>query len=232
VLNGQGVVFDGPYTPEHWAARPDLFTAYTYQPETAAALLDGAGWTGGGVRTREGSPLSLRLLALDQADHRAVAEEIARQWAAAGVEVQVVTAPGIDALRKALSERAYDVALVEIATPNDPDLYDFWSQEAMVRGQNFAGWNNRRASEALEAGRQVFPEGERVPYYEAFQRQFDADLPALTLYQHVSSYVLRDDVQQAEVGLVWHPRDRYQSLPAWFLNYRDVTVSCPPGEAS
>lgn len=232
VLNGQGIVFDGPYPPKHWAARPDLFTAYTYQPETAAALLDGAGWSGEGVRSREGTPLSLRLLALDQADHRAVAEEIARQWAAAGVDVQIVPAPGIDALRKSLSERAYDVALVEIAAPDDPDLYDFWSQEAMVRGQNFAGWNNRRASEALEAGRQVFPEGERAPYYEAFQRQFDADLPALTLYQHVSSYILRDDVQQAEVGLVWHPRDRYQSLPSWFLNYRDVTVSCPSGEAN
>lgn len=97
----------------------------------------------------------------------------------------------------------------------------------MVRGQNFAGWNNRRASEALEAGRQVFPQGERVPYYEAFQRQFDADLPQLTLYQHVSSYLLRDDVQQAEVGLVQRPRDRYESFPAWFLNYRDVAVSCP-----
>ena len=34
---------------------------------------------------------------------------------------------------------------VEIAPPSDPDLYDFWSQEAMVRGQNFPGWNNRRA---------------------------------------------------------------------------------------
>lgn len=232
VLSGQGVVFDGPYTPEHWAARPDLLTAYAYQPDTAAALLDGAGWTGGGVRMREGAPLRLRLLALDQADHRAVAEEIGRQWAAAGVEVQIVSAPDVDALRKTLSERGYDVALVEIAAPNDPDLYDFWSQEAMVRGQNFAGWNNRRASEALEAGRQLFPQSERAPHYEAFQRQFDADLPALTLYQHVASYLLRDDVQQAEVGLIWRPRDRYESFPTWFLNYRDVAVSCPADGSS
>lgn len=227
VLNGQGVVFDGPYTPEHWAARPDLLTAYSRQPDRATALLDGAGWTGPGVRTREGVPLRLRLLVPDQADYRAVAEEISRQWATVGVEAQIVPAADADALRKTLSERSYDVALVEIAAPNDPDLYDFWSQEAMVRGQNFAGWNNRRASEALEAGRQVFPQGERVPYYEAFQRQFDADLPQLTLYQHVSSYLLRDDVQQAEVGLVQRPRDRYESFPAWFLNYRDVAVSCP-----
>ncbi len=119
------------------------------------------------------------------------------------------------------------MALVEIAPPNDPDLYDFWSQEAMIRGQNFSGWNNRRASEALEAGRQIFTQGERAAYYEAFLRQFDTDLPALTLYQHVDTYVMSEAVKEAEIGLVWEPRDRYQSLPAWFLNYRDVTVSCP-----
>lgn len=227
VLNGQGIEFDGPYLPDHWAARPDQLTAYTYQPETAAALLDGAGWVGAGVRAREGTPLTLRLLALDRADHRGLAEEIARQWGAIGIEAQVTLVADVNALRQTLSERNFDIALVEITPPNDPDLYDFWSQEATVRGQNFGGWNNRRASEALEAGRQIYPQAERAPYYEAFQRQFDGDLPALTLYQHVDAYVLRDDVQGAEIGLVWQPRDRFQSLAAWFLNYRDVAVSCP-----
>lgn len=231
VLNGQGIVFDGPYLPDHWAARPDQLAAYTYQPETAAALLDGAGWVGSGVRSREGSSLAFRLLALDLPEHRALAEEIARQWAAVGIEAQLTLVSGVDALRQTLSERNFDIALVEVTPPNDPDLYDFWSQEATVRGQNFGGWNNRRASEALEAGRQIYPQAERIPFYEAFQRQFDGDLPALTLYQHVDAYLLRDDVQGAEIGLVWHPRDRFQSLAAWFLNYRDVAVSCPPGSS-
>jgi peptide/nickel transport system substrate-binding protein len=67
VLNGQGVEFEGPYLPNMWAYRPDLMTAYSYQPETAAALLDTAGWiSSGGVRAREGTALTLRLAALDQ----------------------------------------------------------------------------------------------------------------------------------------------------------------------
>lgn len=102
----------------------------------------------------------------------------------------------------------------------------------MIRGQNFGGWNNRRASEALEAGRQLFPPAERAPYYEAFLRQFDADLPALTLYQHVAIYMLSDSVNQAEIGRVWEPRDRYRTFPAWFLNYRDITVGCPADDAN
>lgn len=232
VLNGQGIAFEGPYLPDHWAARPDQLTAYTHQPETAAALLDGAGWVGGGIRAREGVALTLRLLALDRAEHRGLAEEIARQWQANGIDAQLTLVPDVDALRQTLSERNFDIALVEITPPDDPDLYDFWSQEATVRGQNFGGWNNRRASEALEVGRQIFPPAERAPYYEAFQRQFDGDLPALTLFQHVDAYVLRDDVQGAEIGLVWQPRDRFQTMAAWFLNYRDVAVSCPTEAAN
>jgi ABC-type transport system substrate-binding protein len=161
-----------------------------------------------------------------------VAEEIARQWADIGVEAQVTLLADIDALRQVLGERNFDVALIEVAPPDDPDLYDFWSQEAMVRGQNFAAWNNRRASEALEAARQLYPRDERAPYYEAFLRQFDSDLPALTLYQHVITYALSDDVQQAEIGRIDRPRDRYHNLPSWFLNYRDVTVSCAGEVAS
>ncbi len=230
VLHGQGVVFEGPYLPDMWFARPDLMTRYSFQPETAAGLLDAAGWlrADDGVRAREGVPLTLRLLALDRPEQRAVADEVARQWGELGVDVQVTTAHDLVALHDALTSRTFDAALLEILPPADPDLYDFWSQEAMVRGQNFAGWNNRRASEALEAARQVLDQAGRAPYYEAFLRQFDGDLPALTLYQHVNVYVLAGHVQQAEIGNVWTARDRYATFSQWFLNFRDVTVSCSP----
>jgi len=227
VLSGQGVVFEGPFLPGTWAARPDLMTAYTFQPETAAALLDTAGWTfGDGMRFREGAPLSLRLVALDQPEQRAVAEAIVEQWAALGIDAQLTLLPDLPALNAALTERAFDAVLLDIAPPADPDLYDFWSQEAIVRGHNYGGWNNRRASEALEAARQLLSPGERAVYYEAFLRQFDADLPALTLYQHVTSYALSDQVQQAEIGRLGRPRDRFATLPAWFLSFREIAVSC------
>ena len=227
VLSGQGVVFEGPFLPGTWAARPDLMTAYTFQPETAAALLDTAGWTfGDGMRFREGAPLSLRLVALDQPEQRAVAEAIVEQWAALGIDAQLTLLPDLPALNTALTERAFDAVLLDIALPADPDLYDFWSQEAIVRGHNYGGWNNRRASEALEAARQLLLPGERSVYYEAFLRQFDADLPALTLYQHVTSYALSDQVQQAEIGRLGRPRDRFATLPAWFLSFREIAVSC------
>jgi len=232
ILNGQGISFEGPYLPDNWAARPDLMTAYSHQPETAGRLLDSTGWVGAGTRIREGVPLVLKFVVLDSPEQRAIAGEIVNQLSRIGIEARTTFTADAASLREIMAERQFDMALVEVAPPNDPDLYDFWSQEAIVRGHNYSGWNNRRASEALENGRQIIPQGERAAYYEAFLRQFDADLPALTLYQHVDTYVLSDTVKGVEIGRVWEPRDRYQSLSAWFLNYRDVTVSCPQGEAN
>lgn len=228
-LNGQGVEFEGPYIPDSWAARPALMTTYLYQPETAAALLDGIGLMIGasGLRETEGEPLALRLLSPALPDQQSIADDLASQWQAAGIDVAVEYTNDIAEFREALRNREFDIALTEILAPDDPDLYDFWSQEAIIRGQNYGGWNNRRASEALEAGRQLYPREERAPYYESFLRQFDSDLPALTLYQNVDVYALKKEVQQAEIGRVWSPRDRFQSFANWFLNYRDVPVSCP-----
>jgi peptide/nickel transport system substrate-binding protein len=247
VLNGQGLPLEGPYLPTSWAYNPNLLTVFNYDPATAAALLDSIGWSvaeGGSIRQREGTPLHVRLLAINDPTQAALAQAIAAQWASVGVETQVSLTSGLDELRQALSSRAFDVALVDIAPPGDPDLYDFWSQEAIIRGQNYAGWNNRRASEALESGRQQWAVADRRPAYDNFLRSYDSDLPALTLFQHVYTYGLSEEVQQvsgsggdvqpAEIGLIIHPRDRYKTFADWFLFYRDVTVGCPaetPGSA-
>ena len=84
-----------------------------------------------------------------------------------GIDAQLTLAADLAELQQLLGSRSFDAALLEIAPSADPDLYDFWSQEAIVRGQNYAAWNNRRASEALEAARQTLPQNERTVYYEA-----------------------------------------------------------------
>lgn len=236
-LNGQGLVFNGPYLPGNWAYNPAISSPRAYDPGTAASLLDTAGWSfpaGESIRQKDGQPLRLRLAALDTPVARAVSANISQQWAALGIEVDVTLAADVVELRQLLAEGAYDVALLSFTPPGDPDLYDFWSQEAIVRGQNYTGWNNRRASEALEQARQIWEMAERRPLYDTFLRFFDQDLPAFTLYQDVYTYALSPAVHQAEIGLINRPRDRYKTLADWFLLFRDVTVACPletaPGE--
>jgi peptide/nickel transport system substrate-binding protein len=235
-LNGQGLPLEGPYLPTSWAYNPGLLTHYTYQPGTADTLFAEGGWTfagEGGLRQREGITLTLRLLVPDAPLRVRLAETIVEQWQAAGVEGRVEAVPAAELLDR-LAQRQFEVALVEVEPLGDPDLYDFWSQEAIIRGQNYAGWNSQRPSEALEAARQLWNVDERRPYYDAFLRFFEADLPALTLYQHIYTYALSDSVKSeqsahglAEVGRIDEPRERYATLGEWFLLYRDVFVSCP-----
>jgi peptide/nickel transport system substrate-binding protein len=231
-LNGQALPLEGPYLPNSWAYNATPLTMYSYQPVTATTLLDAAGWPAlAGVRQNEEETLSLRLLTLANPTYEAIASNLMAQWAALGIEVELLTAVDLSQLRTILNERAYDVALVEINPPGDPDLYDFWSQEAMISGQNYAGWNNRRASEALEAARQTWPVAERRPFYDTFLRLYDTDLPALTLFQHVYTFAVNGSVNGVTIGRIDSPRDRYQTFADWFMLYQDVTVACPAESA-
>jgi peptide/nickel transport system substrate-binding protein len=235
VLAGQAILFEGPYLPSSWAYNPSALTTYTHDPITATARLDAAGWTlaeGQTVRQNGDTPLTIRLLTLDTEPYRSLATAIQEQWTAVNVSTTISTTATTTALREALAAGQFEAALVDISPPVDPDLYDFWSQEAMVRGQNYAQWNNRRASEALESGRQLWHEDERRPYYDTFLRLFDSSLPALTLFQHTTTYALSSSVNEAEIGYLATPRDRYATFANWFLLYRDVTISCPPPPAS
>lgn len=229
-LNGQGLVMDGPYLPTSWAYNADALTHYNYDPITATARLDGQGWTlteGQPIRQKEGQPLTLRLITLQREPFTTLAQALADQWAQLGIETAITEAPDVAALRELLAAGEFDLALVDITPPGDPDLYDFWSQEAIIRGQNYSGWNNRRASEALEAARQLWSVDERRPYYDSFLRLYSNELPALSLFQYVTSYGLSEAVNLADIGYISQPRDRYTTFADWFLLYRDITVSCP-----
>lgn len=234
-LNGQGVPLTGPYLPDSWAYDQALFAAAGVNAANSDELLNSAGWPlpeGSTVRQREGESFQLRLLTLNNEVQQRLAQEVVAQWANLGVMVMVETAVSSTDLREKLAARDFDVALVDITPAIDPDLYDFWSQEAIIRGQNYGAWNNRRASEALEAGRQTWGMGERRPFYNTFLSIYADQVPAITLYQHVYTYALSSEVNQAEVGPIYEPRDRYQTFANWFLLYRDVTISCPTEENS
>lgn len=228
VLHGQGITFDGPYPPQSWAYNPNTLSLWPHNPLSATLALQEAGASlpeGETVYQWEEKPLILRLLVPDAPAWQGMAQALQTQWGQLGIgsELQVVPVAG---WREALSARGYDVALTEIRPIYDPDLYDFYSQRAIMVGQNYGGWNNRKVSEALEEGRQLWPEAERYPYYDLVSAEFSAELPALPLYQFVTSYAVRQGLEGVEIGRVAFPVDRYRTLPRWVLQYQTVPTTC------
>ena len=87
-LYGFGTVADGPVSPDHpWYEAPP---SVGYDPVAAARLLDDLGWlrVGDGVRTKDGSALSFRLLTVGTGDN-ALEQMIQAQFRELGVQVDI-----------------------------------------------------------------------------------------------------------------------------------------------
>ena len=104
----------------------------------------------------------------------------------------------------------------------DPDPYPLWHQTQIEGGQNYAGWNNEEASILLEAGRATTNKGLRNDYYFEFQRIFAEEIPSLILFHPVYTYGVSKNVFDVQVAPMDDPRDRFRSLPKWYMLTRQV----------
>jgi peptide/nickel transport system substrate-binding protein len=228
-VEGQGLGLEGPYLPNSIAFDPAIMAPIEFDIIAAGVNLDSAGWVlsdDSGVRTREGESLEIKLLVEDQFDRISLADQIAESWQRVGILTEIDRVNSAN-FANALSEGEFDVAIVDIEPIGDPDLYDFWSQEAIIDGQNYGSWNNRLASEALERARKLTSVGEKASQYDTFLRLFREDLPALTLFQHVRTFGIGEAIEGVEIGRIDSIRERYDTFNDWIMMYSEVAVPCP-----
>lgn len=222
VLNGQGLVAHTPVLPGTWAYDAEV-RQYGHDPARARQLLDEAGWVdsdGDGVRDREGARLAFVLLGNDGP----MIEAIAAAWAEIGVQAmaQTVSLPGLTA--DFLVPRTFDAALVHWELSGDPDPYPLWHSTQATTGQNYAGWEDRQADEAIEIARALTDRTLRRGLYLQFQRTFAEEVPALLLYYPVYTYGVRDKIHDVQIGPLNSPGDRFRSLATWYIVTKRVTV--------
>lgn len=224
-LEGQGMVAHSPIFPGSWAYYEGV-DHYPYDPEEAIRLLKEAEYIlppdGGTVRVREGVALFFDLVYPDDQTHTAVAGMIREYWNAVGVGVNLIPVdPGL-LVQDYLDPRAYDAALVDITLSGspDPDPYPFWHQAMITGGQNYAKWDDRRASEYLERARVTPNRFERMRLYRNFQVHFSRELPALLLYYPMYNYAVDNEVAGVQLGPIYDPSDRFKSIYKWSLEAR------------
>jgi len=221
-LNGQGLIASGPIRSWSWAYNTDV-PPLDSDPAQAQALLDSVGWVdndGDGVREKDGLPFAFKLLVGDDPDRIAVAEAISQQWRQVGVEatVEVIGA----GLSEQLAQHNFQAALAQVMLTGDPDPYPLWHQTQIEGGQNYAGWDNEEVSILLEAGRATTDQGLRNDHYFEFQRIFAEEIPSLILFHPVYTYGVSKDVFDVQVAPMDDPRDRFRSLPQWYMLTRQV----------
>ena len=223
-MGGRAILANGPFLPWSWACNPAQSWP-DYNPAQAIEILDAAGWVdsnGDGILDKDGQPFAFTLLVSNNPVQRRVAKNLAQQWQKAGIAVSVQ--PDDDEPAQ-LQARQFEAALIEVELLGDPDPYPFWHQSQIETGQNFAGWDNTPASEALEAGRMTLEQAQRIAPYYTFQQIFAQELPSLPLYHPVYTYAVQDTVKNAQLPPLATPADRFKTIKNWYLLTRRVIES-------
>lgn len=191
----QALMIDSFLPSTHWAYSDDI-TKYPFDPEKGKALLDDAGWKddgSGGVRYRDdGTPLSIKLLSADTSTSQNVGAVMEQQLINnCGIQLIRTHAPGSYFLGARTGVQVRDFELTFFSWVGQPDpgsttLYacnQIPTPENNWEGQNFMGWCNPTASNAILAANNTLVREERIKQFAIFQKEFTKDMVSLPLYQ-------------------------------------------------
>lgn len=233
-LRGMAGPINTPILPGSWAYTPEL-PWYEADQARAATILSELGYEAGqdGVLRRDGQALAFELLVDGDEAHGAAAAEVARQWRALGLAVEVVTLGGPE-LQQRLAAGEFVAALHSWSRLGpDPDPFLFWHSQG---GLNYGGLADEQIDELLVAGRAASELDARSADYASFQRRWVELAPAIMLYQPLYSFAAAtelggtslDDPNSAISRLLFGAEDRYRAVTRWYTNsYREIDGDLP-----
>ena len=182
----------------HWAWQGP-YDFPSYDPAAAAALLDEAGWTlaeGAAVRTNaDGEALSLKFTTTNAQFRQTWSAVAIQQWAECGIQIIPTYAPGSWWFgdTTGLARRDFELgafAWVGQADPAGRTLYA--CNQVPVpgnnwEGQNYMGWCNETASDAIVLANNTLIKEERAAAYDIVQKEFAKDVVSIPVFQRAEA---------------------------------------------
>ncbi len=148
-----------PYREDHWAH--DIDENYKFDLETAKKQLEDS----------DAGKSKIKITLKTLRPYRMIAEELAKNWKALGIETTIEVVDGIPS--------DYQAFLGELPVLKDPDQYTLWHTG---QPSNITNYKNLRIDKLLEDGRQTSNISERKQIYADFQKYLIDDVPAIFLY--------------------------------------------------
>ncbi len=216
----------------HWAYSGP-YMDYPYDPEAGAALLEEAGWTlaeGQTVRTNaNGDSLTLTLTSTD-AQFRQTWAAVAEQnleGCGFAIERNHTPASWFFGDTTGLARREFELgayAWVGQADPSGQTLYacnQIPTPRNNWEGQNYMGWCNQEASDAIVLANNTLDREERIAAYNIVQEKFAEDMISLPLFQRAEAEAWSTNLE----GIVVDPTE-YASASAaeWTLTDGGDTI--------
>ncbi len=226
-LSFSSIAVDSPFLKSHFAYNPDIVQR-PYDYAKAFALLDEAGWelNDSGVREKDGKELKIRLVSQSLSEYSVIAQKLQQNWGALGVKVEAILQPEEDIQSGAIARHDYDVLLYGISIGYDPDVFAYWHSSQFdpnaATRLNFSEFSDKKADEALEAGRTRIDEELRNVKYQPFLQAWRDEAPALALYQPRFSMIVRGTFEGFQGGQLSTATDRYYSIGNWKIRNAEV----------
>ena len=174
---------------------------YPYDPATAAALLDEAGWTvfKDGVRHKStGERLSLRLMTTAGNKIRELVEQVLQsQWKKIGIDILIKNEPARVFFGETVTKREFPAMAMYawLSSPESvprstlhsemiPTLENNWA------GQNAMGFVNAEMDALIEQTETELDREVRRGLWQRMQQIYAGELPVLSLYFRAQAYIL------------------------------------------
>jgi peptide/nickel transport system substrate-binding protein len=226
VLDSTGIRLDTPILPGWWAYAPTI-QWYAYNKGLASQMLEDRGYTltSAGVREQDGEPLEMTLITDSDPSRLLAAQEIARQWGEIGIRIEIEQVESAD-LRLRLRSHDFTLAIHGWARLGpDPDVFELWHSSQATDGNNYAGLRDDTIDEALIQGRLERDFVIRSKHYADFQQRWVEQVPGITLYQPLYTFVVSEETGgmgfdtsgTARSLLLIGREDRYRNISRWFV---------------
>ncbi|MFI5254468.1 MAG: peptide ABC transporter substrate-binding protein [Candidatus Limnocylindrales bacterium] len=202
ILGGAGTVSDVPIPPSSVVHDPAAAAPQAYDPTAAADLLTAAGWkrssagwtASGGTAATQFSVVTLD--AATNATLNAMASEVGADWTAFGVGATVTGLGAAELFEGRLLPHEFDVAIIDIALGDDPDLYPLLaSGQAALGGNNLAGYQSAKLDDLLLAARGPADLATRQARFATLGTSLAGELPFLTIDFGQRIELVRDRLQ-------------------------------------
>jgi peptide/nickel transport system substrate-binding protein len=204
------------------------YAQITNQPSLAVSKLNADGWLikSDNFRYKGSTPLAFTLTIPNESEYLTVANTLAAEWKAIGVNVSIMPEQSLD-FQSSLSSHQYEAVLYGISIGVDPDVYVYWdSAQANLNSTeplNFSEYRSDVADAALEAGRTRLSVPIRIIKYQDFLQAWQQDTPALALYQPRLMYVSHVTIYGLGTNQINTDPDRYNNVQNWEIKTGWVT---------
>jgi peptide/nickel transport system substrate-binding protein len=211
-----GQVAKGPVPPFHWAYHADL-EPLPYDPDSARALLDEAGWVdqdGDGIRERDVIKASFELKTNPISTREDIVTLVQSDLAQIGVEVSIrlqeAQSLGQDITSQ---ERRFDAFMLGWSAEFNLDDRILFACSQLDNPFQWASYCNPRVDEILEQVALMEDRSKALPLWHEYQETLQWEQPYTFLYYDVRANAVRDWVHDVQMDI----RGDFVNAKDWWI---------------